>query len=239
MTDAEHREWAVAETHALLDLIQDGGFLPGLKRKGYLHWDVYERLSVLLNGCNIKVSMEEVKTHWQLLKDKFWKQRRMVDGGVGRVSGLTMDFPFYREMERLLTSQRPSASCKREADSSGLEDSLDPKQAVPSTKDRAEDRQEGTEDAWTGLFGEGLRPSQYLERCVRTFPASLHEPGAPERLQESLRDMKRAMEQLNSMSSAVARFRAADAPQAHPRRPGPRRVSHAPPDRLRYNRSFP
>ncbi|XP_075049864.1 uncharacterized protein LOC142110369 isoform X2 [Mixophyes fleayi] len=113
--------WTVTETHTLLDLIRDTGFISALARKGFQNWDVFERLCVLLQRCSIRVSSVDVKTHWQALKVKFWSLKRLADMSLVRVSGITADFPFYEEMAQLLTPQSDGGSCKREADSSGQE----------------------------------------------------------------------------------------------------------------------
>ncbi|XP_075700697.1 uncharacterized protein LOC142665035 isoform X2 [Rhinoderma darwinii] len=112
------RTWTLPETHTLLDLIQDMGFTQALTRKGYQNWEVFERLCVLLSRCNIQVSSVEVKSHWQTLKAKFLSVKRLVTMGLIRVPGIAVEFPFYEEMEQLLTPQSKTRSCKREADSS-------------------------------------------------------------------------------------------------------------------------
>ncbi|XP_077307301.1 uncharacterized protein LOC143927198 [Lithobates pipiens] len=119
--DPENRVWTTAERNTLLNLIQDGGFIPGLTQEVFSNRAAFERLSVLLNRCNIRVSKHQVEAQWQLLKEEFWKRKWMVDEGLGQASALTSDFPFYEELEQILISQKPARVRKREADSSGLE----------------------------------------------------------------------------------------------------------------------
>ncbi|XP_075439538.1 uncharacterized protein LOC142483322 isoform X2 [Ascaphus truei] len=115
------RNWMMMETHVLLDLIRDIGLVPVLTRKGYQNWDVFERLHVLLKRCNVRFSAEEIKAHWQGLKVKFWRLKRLAGTGVTSLSGLTTEFPFYEEMEHLLGPQSRAWTCRREADSTGQE----------------------------------------------------------------------------------------------------------------------
>ncbi|PIO27534.1 hypothetical protein AB205_0054780 [Aquarana catesbeiana] len=118
--DPEDRVWTTAERNTLLNLIQDGGFIPGLTQEFFSNWATFERLSVLLNRCNIRVSKQQVEAQWQLLKEEFWKRKWMVDDGLGQASALTLDFPFYEELEQILISQKPAKVRKREAGSSGF-----------------------------------------------------------------------------------------------------------------------
>ncbi|XP_073511222.1 uncharacterized protein [Phyllobates terribilis] len=115
------RLWTRTETHALLDLIRDIGVIHMLTRKGSQNSEVFDRLSVLLGRCNIRASSAEVKSHWQDLRLKFMSWKHLLVLGLVRVSGVYLDFPFYEDMEQLLTPQGNNRSCKREADSSGLE----------------------------------------------------------------------------------------------------------------------
>ncbi|CAI9601696.1 unnamed protein product [Staurois parvus] len=204
--DPEDRVWTTAETHTLLDLIQDGGFIPGLVVRDYSIWAVFERLSVLLNRCNIKVSKEQVKAHWRRLKGNFWKRKRMVDDG--QAPALTGDFPFYEEMEQLLTSQKPAKVRKREADSSGLEapSMLDSEGLVLSTSSREEAVEEVQNGARPNVSGEvpgrGLHSPPNLQWCVHTLNTTIQNlQDFSQRLQDSVQDVLRLMEQVNHMSS--------------------------------------
>lgn len=170
MVDPKDREWAVSETHTLLNLIKNGGFHSGMMRKRYKNWDIFKCLSNLLNQCNINISMEQRKAHWLQLKKISWKHKRMVDGSLSWASGLTGDFPFYQEMKQLLTTQTPVMSSKRELDSNRLQATLPlvPKDSGLSSKHQAEEVKEGQVviDAGPPVCGEfsreGLLPPQYL-----------------------------------------------------------------------------
>ncbi|CAJ0936578.1 unnamed protein product [Ranitomeya imitator] len=63
----------------------------------------------------------EVKSHWQDLKLKFTSLKHLLVLGLVRVSGASVDFPFYEDMEQLLNPLGNSRSCMREADSSCVE----------------------------------------------------------------------------------------------------------------------
>ncbi|KAM4051237.1 uncharacterized protein ACNLHF_022229 [Anomaloglossus baeobatrachus] len=97
------------------------GVIQLLNRKGSQNLEVFDRLSVLLGRCNIPVSSMQVKSHWQDLKVKFMSLKHLLVLGLVRDSCVTVDFPFYEDMDQLLTPQGNSRSCKREADSSGLD----------------------------------------------------------------------------------------------------------------------
>ncbi|XP_069601539.1 uncharacterized protein [Ranitomeya imitator] len=115
------RLWTLTETHTLLDLIRDMGVIRFLTQKGSQNSEVFGRLSVLLGRCNIRVSSAEVKSHWQDLKLKFTSLKHLLVLGLVRVSGASVDFPFYEDMEQLLNPLGNSRSCMREADSSCVE----------------------------------------------------------------------------------------------------------------------
>ncbi|XP_077137391.1 uncharacterized protein LOC143801748 isoform X3 [Ranitomeya variabilis] len=114
------RLWTLTETHTLLDLIRDMGVIRFLTQKGSQNSEVFGRLSELLGRCNIRVSSAEVKSHWQDLKLKFMSLKHLLVLGLVRVSGVSVDFPFYEDMEQLLNPLGNNRSCMREADSSGM-----------------------------------------------------------------------------------------------------------------------
>ncbi|PIO27532.1 hypothetical protein AB205_0054780 [Aquarana catesbeiana] len=217
--DPEDRVWTTAERNTLLNLIQDGGFIPGLTQEFFSNWATFERLSVLLNRCNIRVSKQQVEAQWQLLKEEFWKRKWMVDDGLGQASALTLDFPFYEELEQILISQKPAKVRKREAGSSGLEDPslLDSEDPIISTNLREEELEEMQNDAGPDVEEEvevvqndvgphvngeaperGVQPSLDLQWCRHTLDAIVQNL---QRLQECIQDVLRDIERVNHMFS--------------------------------------
>ncbi|XP_040195865.1 uncharacterized protein LOC120928870 isoform X2 [Rana temporaria] len=217
--DPEDRVWTTAERNTLLNLIQDGGFIPGLTQEFVSNRATFERLSVLLNRCNIRVSKHQVEAQWQLLKEEFWKRKWMVDDGLCPASALTSDFPFYEELEQILISQKPAKVCKREADSSGMKapsllDSEDPVLSTNLSEEEVEERQNDAgpdveeevevvqNDVGPHVNGEapgrGVQPSPDLQWCRHTLDAIVQNLL---RLQECIQDVLRDIERVNHMFS--------------------------------------
>ncbi|XP_063813555.1 uncharacterized protein LOC135053501 [Pseudophryne corroboree] len=216
------RVWTVMETQTLLDLIRDMGFIPALTRKGFQNWDVFERICVFLNRCNVQVSSADVKAHWQSLKAKFWRLKRLADASFAQVSVIAADYPFYQEMALILTPHNAAGCYKREADSSGQESQVSPSSSVPdsglgsdhedqtasSSRQQAEGEQHAAEpgavaeapDVAPPDVQEGAEPNagQDIQRAVVMLRNTTHQIlSVTDRLLQSLSRLSRVQEQLS------------------------------------------
>ncbi|XP_056415884.1 uncharacterized protein LOC130357277 [Hyla sarda] len=159
MEAPEHvpRTWTVMEIQGLMDLIRDMGFTQILAGNRCQNLEVYETLCMLLARRGIQISPLALRTHWRVLKSRYWNQKRLVDAGAMPLCAASVDCPFYEDMEQLLSPEGRDRCWRREADSSGLEAPDSPSIPTPDSEDHTTSTNSPEADEGAGT-AEGAPP---------------------------------------------------------------------------------